>query len=94
MPEAARCLSQRERNSVSNGRKRLRAIAEQNEFVNVIDRKRLRGKYIGEDGKRIKPEKQTKPLGIDEFKFHEGYRYSTRIIDIETGHKLWISYGK
>ncbi len=64
MPEAARCLSQRERNSVSNGRKRLRAIAEQNEFVNVIDRKRLRGKYIGEDGKRIKPEKQKKLLGF------------------------------
>ena len=60
MPEAARCLSQRERNSVSNGRKRLWAIAEQNEFVNVIDKKRLRGKYIGEDGKRIKPEKQKK----------------------------------
>ena len=64
MSEAARCLSQRERNSVSNGRKRLRAIAEQNEFVNVIDRKRLRGKYIGEDGKRIKPEKQKKLLGF------------------------------
>ena len=64
MPEAARCLSQRERNSVSNGRKRLRAIAEQNEFVNVIDKKRLRGKYIGEDGKRIKPEKQKKLLGF------------------------------
>ena len=64
MPEAARCLSQRERNSVSNGRKRLWAIAEQNEFVNVIDRKRLRGKYIGEDGKRIKPEKQKKLLGF------------------------------
>lgn len=64
MPEAARCLSQRERNSVSNGRKRLWAIAEQNEFVNVIDRKHLRGKYIGEDGKRIKPEKQIKLLGF------------------------------
>ena len=64
MPEAARCLSQRERNSVSNGRKRLWAIAEQNEFVNVIDKKRLRGKYIGEDGKRIKPEKQKKLLGF------------------------------
>ena len=49
---------------MSNGRKRLWAIAEQNEFVNVIDKKRLRGKYIGEDGKRIKPEKQKKLLGF------------------------------
>lgn len=62
--------------------------------VKAIDEDRLREKYIGEDGRLIKPEKQTKFLGIDEFKLHDGYCYATHIIDMETGHILWISYGK
>ena len=33
-------------------------------------------------------------LGIDEFKLHNGYRYATHIIDMETGHILWIAGGK
>ena len=32
--------------------------------------------------------------GIDEFKLHNGHRYATHIIDMETGHILWIAGGK
>lgn len=42
----------------------------------------------------IKPEKEAKYLGIDEFKLHNGYKYATHIIDLETGHILWIAEGK
>lgn len=61
--------------------------------VKEIDLKRLKEKYTI-DGKLAKPEKTTKILGIDEFKLHDGYRYATHIIDMETGHILWISHGK
>ena len=61
--------------------------------VKDIDKKRLQEKYTI-DGKLIKPEKQAKFLGIDEFKLHDGYQYATHIIDMETGHILWIAKGK
>lgn len=61
--------------------------------VKDIDLKRLKDKYT-EDGKLRKPDKTTKILGIDEFKLHDGYKYATHIIDMETGHILWISHGK
>ena len=41
-----------------------------------------------------KPERQAKYLAIDEFKLHNGYKYATHIIDLETGHILWIQEGK
>ncbi|WP_347276336.1 transposase [Proteiniclasticum sp. QWL-01] len=31
---------------------------------------------------------------MDEFKLHRGHQYATHIIDIETGHILWIAHGK
>ena len=62
--------------------------------VKEIDKKRLQEKYTI-DGKRlIKPECPAKYLGIDEFKLHDGHRYATHIIDMETGHILWIAKGK
>lgn len=61
--------------------------------VKDIDLKRLKEKYTENDELR-KPDKTTKILGIDEFKLHDGYRYATHIIDMETGHILWISHGK
>lgn len=62
--------------------------------VKAIDKKRLMELYTI-DGKELrKPEKAAKYLGIDEFKLHDGYRYATHIIDMETGHILWISHGK
>lgn len=62
--------------------------------VKDIDRKRLQDKYTI-DGKTLKkPDNYAKFLGIDEFKLHDGYRYATHIIDMETGHILWIAGGK
>ena len=62
--------------------------------VKEIDRARLQELYTTPDGKLIKPEKHAKFLGIDEFKLHNGHRYATHIIDMETGHILWIAGGK
>jgi len=46
------------------------------------------------DQKLIKPERQAKFLGIDEFKLHNGHKYDVVIIDMETGHILWLAHGK
>ena len=62
-------------------------------IVKDIDKKRLEEKYII-NGELIKPERQAIYLGIDEFKLHNGYKYATHIIDLETGHILWIQEGK
>ena len=66
--------------------------------VKDIDKKRLERRYtaLGDDGKRqlMKPEKQTKAIAIDEFKLHDGHVFATVIIDLETGHILWIAHGK
>ena len=63
--------------------------------IKEIDKKRLQGLYTTDNGtKLIKPEKPAKYLGIDEFKLHNGRRYATHIIDLETGHVLWIQKGK
>ena len=63
--------------------------------VKAIDKKRLQDLYTTDNGsKLIKPEQQAKYLGIDEFKLHNGRRYATHIIDLETGQVLWIQNGK
>lgn len=62
--------------------------------VKAIDKKRLQELYTTPDGSLMKPEKYAKFLGIDEFKLHNGHRYATHIIDMETGHILWIAGGK
>lgn len=62
--------------------------------VKDIDKERLLESYTTPDGKLNKPDKPAKFLGIDEFKLHNGYRYATHIIDMETGHILWIAGGK
>lgn len=61
--------------------------------VKDIDIKRLKQLYT-KDEQLIKPEQQAKYLGIDEFKLHNGHKYATHIIDLETGHILWIARGK
>ena len=62
--------------------------------VKVIDKVRLQEKYTIGGEKLIKPEKQAKYLGIDEFKLHSPWVFATHIMDLETGHILWISTGK
>lgn len=65
-------------------------------IVKEIDKGRLIEKYtidgLGEE--LIKPIHQAKYLGIDEFKLHKGYQYATHIVDLTTGHILWIAKGK
>lgn len=61
--------------------------------VKEIDLKRLKDKYT-ENGELTKPTKTARYLGIDEFKLHDGYKYATHIIDMETGHILFIAHGK
>ena len=66
--------------------------------VKEIDRARLQGLYTeaGEDGARRlrRPEAQARYLGIDESELHDGHRYATVIIDLETGHVLWLAHSK
>ena len=64
--------------------------------VKQIDLARLKRKYTeGRAGEKLlKPERQARFLGIDEFKLHDGYRFATHIIDLENGHILWIAHGK
>lgn len=62
--------------------------------VKDVDKERLLEKYTI-DGKHLKkPERQAKYLGIDEFLLHKGHEYATVIIDLETGHVLWLANGK
>ena len=63
-------------------------------IVKAIDKKRLEEKYtVNGEGKRlIKPEKQARYLGIDEFKLHDNRKYATVIIDLETGHVLYLAH--
>ena len=62
--------------------------------VKDIDKKRLQEKYTIDGKKLIRLERQAKYLGIDEFKLHDGHRYATHILDMETDHILWIAKGK
>ncbi len=66
--------------------------------VKEIDRARLEALYTeeGKDGERVlrKPERQACYLGIDESRLHNGHKYATVIIDLETGHVLWLAYSK
>ena len=66
-----------------------------NNVVKDIDKKRLQELYTTDNCSKLKtPTKQAKLLGIDEFKLHDKHRYATHIIDLETGHILWIQNGK
>ena len=62
--------------------------------VKSIDKQRLLDKYTL-DGKHFrKPEQTAEYLGIDEFKLHDGRKFATHIIDLKTGHVLFIAEGK
>ncbi len=81
----------------------LKAIAELTGLnqltVKAIDKERLLNKYTTVDPDTqerslIKPINQAYFLGIDEFLLHKGRQYATHIIDLQTGHVLWIAKGK
>ena len=59
-----------------------------------IDLQRLKDKYTVDGKALIKPEKQARFLGVDEFKLHNGYKYASLLIDMESGHTLWLAHGK
>ena len=61
--------------------------------VKAIDLKRLKERYTVK-GALMKPEQRAKFLGIDEFSLHQGHHYATIIVDLETGHILWIAKGR
>ena len=83
---------------LSTGNLTLKSVAEITglckNVVKAIDKKRLKELYTINGKTLIQPEKYARILGIDEFKLHDGHRYATHIIDLETGHVLWIAYGK
>ena len=66
--------------------------------VKSIDLERLRRLYtvVGPDGERAlaKPDRQARRLGIDEFKLHDGHRFATIVIDLDTGEALWLAHGR
>ncbi len=64
--------------------------------VKDIDKKRLREKLTvnGDGRKLIGPGREAKYIGIDEFLLHEGRKYATVIIDLETGHVLYLAHTK
>lgn len=62
--------------------------------VKAIDLKRLQDLYTIDGTKLIQPTKTTRILGIDEFKLHNGWKYATHIVDLETGHIIWIANGR
>ena len=64
--------------------------------VNQKDKKRLQEKYTvnGEGKQLLKPEKQAVHIGIDEFKLHDNRKYATVIIDLDTGHVLYLAHTK
>ena len=68
------------------------------DVVKDIDKKRLEGLYaeaVEGGARRLKrPGKQSRFLGIDEFKLHDGHRYATVVIDLEDGRVLWLAHAK
>ncbi len=70
--------------------------------VKEIDLKRLQALYTevrrdaeGNERRVLrKPDARVRYLSIDEFKLHDGHRYATIIIDLESGHALWLAKGR
>lgn len=66
--------------------------------VKSIDKARLQRLYteFAPNGQRVfkKPDRQARYLAIDEIKSHDGYKFATHIVDLETGHILWFQDGK
>jgi transposase len=62
--------------------------------IKRIDLRRLQKQYTDGHGKLKKPEHFSAQIGIDEFKLHNGHKYATHVIDLNTGEVLYIAAGK
>ena len=62
-------------------------------LVKEIDKRRL-GEIYTEGGLRLKRPPQARILGIDEFSLHKGHQYAVVIMDLETGHVLYLAKGR
>ena len=86
------------RKYLAEGNYTLKQVAElkkkKKNTVKDIDMTRLKELYTVDGTTLIRPEKPARILAIDEFLLHKGHQYATHIIDLMTGHILWISHGK
>ena len=62
-------------------------------LVREIDKRRLEELYT-EGGVRLKRPPQARILGIDEFSLHKGHQYAVVIMDLDTGHVLYLAKGR
>ena len=62
--------------------------------IKDIDYERLKGLYTTDGTTLKKPATISTYLAIDEFKLHNGHKYATHIIDLETGRILYVARGK
>ena len=63
--------------------------------VKAIDKRRLESLYCKPDSTDWKtPDETPKVIGIDEFKLHDGHKYATIILSMDTGHVLYLANGK
>lgn len=68
------------------------------QVVREIDRERLACLHTRPtpDGRRepSPPAARSRPLGADGSKLHDGHRHATVVLDLESGHVLWLARGK
>ena len=63
--------------------------------VKSIDKRRLESLYCKPGSTDWKtPDETPKVIGVDEFKLHDGHKYATIILSMETGHVLYLAKGK
>lgn len=62
--------------------------------IKAIDKRRLEELYTVDGRKLKKPAEYSEFIGIDEFLLHKGHKYATVIIDLKTGHVLYLAHGK
>lgn len=62
--------------------------------IKEIDKKRLQEKYTIDGRELKKPAVFSEYIGIDEFLLHKGHKYATVIMDLKSGHVLYLAHGK